>query len=858
MHFLMLHSMEVFQILCIDSGRKSMIGAGKNLWSCLKYKMDSLFPDTLEIRAQVQIIREKAHRPFRCLDRQYRRELVRVYLTNVEQICRRFVEERRGKLGKLIEDRVRWLSFCNFWMGVDQNTRHLMSREKTDVILRVVVKHFFVEKEVTSTLVMDSLNSGLKALEAQSRSKKGKANLLDIVETSAPIVRVEDDMFILADDVLSLLERAALELSPPKDEKGPQNRTKDGNFGEDFNKDSIERDERRLTELGRRTVEIFVLAHIFSNKIEVAYQEAVALKRQEELIREEEAAGLAEIEQRAKRRVAEKEKRSKKKLNKQKKSSRKGKDRGKDDKFDVEVQEQNQQDSPSDERIEESSSVKLAQSMPEKPNALEDVSDVSDIEDDVGETLQFDTEDRDAGPVNWDTYTTDAHPSMESFSIIMNGLPVQNGHTEKSSPLMDDSSSTCSTDSVTSVVINGPCKGNSLLNYKSQKSPSRAENQGVMETNEQINRSTENNSLPGDPAMNAGHRNDASGSSDSAPEFKAALSLKDHVQRLEQTLVKKEVVVSLPKKLCVKDQVDVDRPSKQMMVAEVSLSPRSSTKSVQPKSVPNSDAVPVSVRGDSLINFPQTDTTVSPIKQKPQILVMSKPDVQKTTSKPVCSPIENLTIDQVPVRSRPSSTLVPGCRPTAPMVLTAPSLSWSVSAARQLDPDRSPQTPNFVPQSYRNAILTKTLTANVTGLLPSSSSAENPLLAYSQSPALKLSPQSSTRTDQGLAPSGFTFGSVAPEVLHNETYWTDACQDNATGTPVDSSSLNCYQNSDGPGSRGLQADFTEDFPYGESSRQSQRASLDEFPHLDIINYLLDEELGNGKAANGSYGLNESQ
>jgi len=52
--------------------------------------------------------REKADRPFRCLDCQYRRELVRVYLTNVEQICRRFVEERRSKLGKLIEDKARW------------------------------------------------------------------------------------------------------------------------------------------------------------------------------------------------------------------------------------------------------------------------------------------------------------------------------------------------------------------------------------------------------------------------------------------------------------------------------------------------------------------------------------------------------------------------------------------------------------------------------------------------------------------------------------------------------------------------------------------------------------------------------
>lgn len=57
------------------------------------------------------------------------------------------------------------------------------------------------------------------------------------------------------------------------------------------------------------------ISHLFllSSKIEVAYQEAVALKRQEELIREEEAAWLAETEQKAKRGAADKEKKSKKK-----------------------------------------------------------------------------------------------------------------------------------------------------------------------------------------------------------------------------------------------------------------------------------------------------------------------------------------------------------------------------------------------------------------------------------------------------------------------------------------------------------------------------------------------------------------
>ena len=101
-----------------------------------------------------------------------------------------------------------------------------MSMEKTDSILKVVVKNFFIEKEVTSTLVMDSLYSGLKALEGQTKSKKARVKSLEAEEMPAPIVRVEKDMFVLVDDILLLLERAALEPLPPKDEKGPQNRTK--------------------------------------------------------------------------------------------------------------------------------------------------------------------------------------------------------------------------------------------------------------------------------------------------------------------------------------------------------------------------------------------------------------------------------------------------------------------------------------------------------------------------------------------------------------------------------------------------------------------------------------------------------
>ena len=118
-------------------------------------------------------------------------------------------------------------SFQAFWSAVEEGTRRRLAREKTDLILKAVVKRFFNEKEVTSTLVMDALYSGCKALDYRSRNKKGKINGVDMEEAINPIVWVDKDAFVLAGDVLLLLERVVSETLPPyKDDKGPQNRTK--------------------------------------------------------------------------------------------------------------------------------------------------------------------------------------------------------------------------------------------------------------------------------------------------------------------------------------------------------------------------------------------------------------------------------------------------------------------------------------------------------------------------------------------------------------------------------------------------------------------------------------------------------
>lgn len=125
-----------------------------------------------------------------------------------------------------------------------------MSREKMDVILKLVVKHFSIKKEITSSLVMDFLFHGLNSLvwstnqdeilhtlsrqmgkllkddldssilkACEDEPKKERAT--DVKNLPAPIVIVDKDMFVLVDDAMLLMEKAVLE--PLPDERGPQN-----------------------------------------------------------------------------------------------------------------------------------------------------------------------------------------------------------------------------------------------------------------------------------------------------------------------------------------------------------------------------------------------------------------------------------------------------------------------------------------------------------------------------------------------------------------------------------------------------------------------------------------------------------
>ncbi|KAJ9533209.1 hypothetical protein QJQ45_018317 [Haematococcus lacustris] len=263
-----------------------------------------LVAGTLVIKAQVQVIPDKPTKPFRCLDPHYRRELVRVYLSNVEGVCQQFCDDKRARLlwARDTTDR-----FSRFWASLRPDQQYRLLTERDDVVLKGVVKQFFNEKEVTSTLVMDALYSGCKQVEQSSRAfLAGQCR-----DSCGPValIKATSHLVLLRGDVRSLAKVLAQDPIPasrdmdklPGDGLALRSCLEESSEAQ---RASILRDERRLAELGRCTLEVFVI-HLFGTRLEVAFREVEALRRQDLLIAEEQQ--LVALQDLRRREQAEKE-----------------------------------------------------------------------------------------------------------------------------------------------------------------------------------------------------------------------------------------------------------------------------------------------------------------------------------------------------------------------------------------------------------------------------------------------------------------------------------------------------------------------------------------------------------------------
>lgn len=81
------------------------------------------------------------------------------------------------------------------------------------------------------------------------------------------IINADKNVYGLGQDVLAVLDRACQESIPMlRDDKPADALTvRHGPETDDYNRDFIERDEKRLADLGRRTVEMYVIAHIIAD-----------------------------------------------------------------------------------------------------------------------------------------------------------------------------------------------------------------------------------------------------------------------------------------------------------------------------------------------------------------------------------------------------------------------------------------------------------------------------------------------------------------------------------------------------------------------------------------------------------------
>ncbi len=207
-----------------------------------------------------------------------------MFYRSMQGICRRFLDEKREKLMTMRADEEQWSNLRQFWNSREGKEKVQLTMEKSDVLLKGIVKRFFNEKEVTSTLVMDALYCGCRALDIGEEDLEAKATSVSTSNKCSVAMSVTKNKCVLTGDLVSALERAADGTIFDADED------KKSVTDELSATDAVERDEKRLAELGRRTIEMYALSHVFVHHVEIAFREAEALMRQEALIAEEEEA----------------------------------------------------------------------------------------------------------------------------------------------------------------------------------------------------------------------------------------------------------------------------------------------------------------------------------------------------------------------------------------------------------------------------------------------------------------------------------------------------------------------------------------------------------------------------------------
>lgn len=275
------------------------------------------------------------------------------------------------------------------------------------------------------------------------------------------------------------------------------------------------------------------------------------------------------------------------------------------------------------------------------------------------------------------------------------------------------------------------------------------------------------------------------------------------------------------------NSVDMDRPKEKS--AAVLSSPRTAAKNPSPvtqtkpekKSVSNADTVP-NRKVMTATAPPSPSQAVSPSSDIQSQRVGLRADMQK-----ISAPKQTATTTTI---SRPSSApIIPAMQRSPIMVSSAvqqpTSLPRSVSSAGRLGPDPSLHNQQaYIPQSYKHATIGNSL--------GSSSSFNHHPSSHGAVPTT-LPSSSYSQTPTSSYQSSFPFS-------QDGLLWTGR-----SSNPVNIGMNNPYT----PAVASNRSLNHMDFQIAQQAQQS--LMTDEFPHLDIINDLLEDENCSNMVFNGS-------
>ncbi|CAM8935676.1 unnamed protein product [Rhodiola kirilowii] len=245
---------------------------------------DPVWKNSIEFQIQLQLMREKPHIHSSCLIQSYRRDLFHEMGPCIEHTCFEFVKKQTTRVASLARNLgLQKFSFGPFYLSLKEGTRQKLLKERTGIICTNLLESLLEEETIKIAILVEMLHLGIKVLE-KGVDHTSRSICSIPADASPSVVSIKNGMFVLSEHILQDAKNFFQDGHAWDHEQILQ--LKDRKSVHDLSDSYPDQEDSLFAELGRQTIKIFVIAHIFCEKIYPEYLLQFSLRKQEELLQE--------------------------------------------------------------------------------------------------------------------------------------------------------------------------------------------------------------------------------------------------------------------------------------------------------------------------------------------------------------------------------------------------------------------------------------------------------------------------------------------------------------------------------------------------------------------------------------------